>query len=61
MSKGYIHVREDLADAAAVEVYVAANPVQYPKGNQIVAADGTLCYVDEAGSCLLVTATEPTP
>ena len=40
MSKGYIQVRADLADTAAVEAVVDANPTAYTQGTIIVAADG---------------------
>ena len=62
MSKAYIKVKADLATAAAVETFVAANPSDYPLGTQIVAADGTLCVVtDSSGTTKLVTVGEPTP
>jgi hypothetical protein len=40
MSKGYIMVREDLADTAAVQAVVDANPAGYGLGTIIVSADG---------------------
>jgi len=62
MSKGYIHVRADLADAAAVEAFAAANPTHFKVGSFIVAADGTCCIVSAAdGTTGLITVTEPTP
>jgi len=55
-------VREDLATAAAVETYVAANPTQFTKGTHVMAADGTECIVtDNAGLTQLITVGEPTP
>ncbi len=61
-TKAYIHVRLDLADAAAVEVYAAANPTQFIIGSMIVAADGTVCIVTTAaGVTKLFTVGEPTP
>ncbi len=62
MSKAYTQVRTDLADAAAVETYAAANPTDFPLGTLIVAADGTICIViDGAGETRLFTVGEPTP
>lgn len=63
MSKGYIHVRADLADAAAVETFAAANPTHFKLGSLIVAADGTICIVTDgaAGTTQLFTVGEPTP
>jgi len=63
MSKGYIHVRADLADAAAVEAFAAANPTHFQLGSIIVAADGTACIVSDGadGTTGLITVTEPTP
>jgi len=61
MTKAYTHVRLDLADQVAVEVFVTANPTHYGIGALIVAADGTICHVDAAGSCLVITSTELTP
>lgn len=55
MSKAYHHVRADLADAAAVIAYVAANPTQYTVGSMITAANGNLCHVTAAGTALTVT------
>ncbi len=40
MSKAYIMVRADLADTAAVQAVVDANPVAYGLGTIIVSADG---------------------
>jgi len=40
MSKAYIMVRPDLADTAAVQAVVDANPVSYGLGTIIVSADG---------------------
>ena len=40
MSKGYIMVRKDLADTAAVQAVVNANPTAYDLGTIIVSADG---------------------
>jgi len=60
--KCYIHQRTDLADAAAVETYAAANPTQFVLGSFIVAADGTVCIVTVAdGTTKLITVGEPTP
>ena len=60
--KAYTHVRTDLADAAAVETYVAANPTQFVVGSLIVAADGALLIMTTvAGVTKLVTVGEPTP
>lgn len=62
MSKCYIHQRLDLANAAAVEVYAAANPTQFIVGSMIVAADGSVCVVTAAdGTTQLITVGEPTP
>lgn len=61
MSKAYSMLREDLADAAAVEAYVTANPTQFTIGTMITAADGTLLHVSAAGVTGLVTVTAPTP
>jgi hypothetical protein len=63
MSKAYIHVRTDLADAAAVETYAAANPTQFKLGSLIVAANGAICIVTVAasGTTKLFTVGEPTP
>ena len=61
MSKAYIMYRDDLADAAAVEAFVAANPTQFTIGTHITAADGTTCIVSAAGVTGLVTVTAPTP
>lgn len=62
MSKAYHQYRADLADAAAVETYVLANPTQFTPGTMITAADGVLIHVkDAAGDTGLVTETEPTP
>ena len=60
--KCYIHQRTDLADAAAVETYAAANPTQFVLGS-FVAADGTVCIVTDgaAGTTQLITVGEPTP
>lgn len=59
--KAYGMFRPDLADAAAVETYVAANPDQFTIGTLITAADGVLLHVSAAGVTGLVTVTEPTP
>lgn len=40
MSKAYIMVREDLANVAAVQAVVDANPAGYGLGTIIVSADG---------------------
>lgn len=40
MSKSYINVRLDLADTAAVQAVVDANPQAYGLGTIIVSADG---------------------
>jgi hypothetical protein len=40
MSKAYIQVRTDLADTAAVQAVVDANPAAYGLGTIIVSADG---------------------
>ena len=40
MSKAYIMVRADLADTAAVQAVVDANPREYAFGTIIVSADG---------------------
>jgi len=40
VSKAYIMVREDLANTAAVQAVVDANPVAYALGTIIVSADG---------------------
>ena len=62
MSKAYIQYRSDLADAAAVETYCAANPTQFTIGTIVVAADGTACIVTTAaGVTKLFTVGEPTP
>ena len=59
--KAYSQYRPDLADAAAVEAYVAANPTQFVIGTTITAADGTFLHVSAAGVTGLVTVTAPTP
>jgi hypothetical protein len=62
MSKSYIQYRSDLADAAAVETYAAANASDFTIGTIIVAADGTACIVTTAaGVTKLITVGEPTP
>jgi hypothetical protein len=55
MSKSYAMYRSDLADAAAVIAFVAANPTQFAIGTQITAANGNLCHVTAAGTALTVT------
>lgn len=45
MSKLYIMRRDDLADLAAVQVVVDANPVAYEQGTTIVIADGVRIVV----------------
>jgi len=40
MAKAYTMVREDLADTAAVQAVVDANPGSYSLGTIIVSADG---------------------
>jgi len=45
MSKRYIHLREDLANLAALQAAADANPLAYPKGGQYMLADGALCTV----------------
>jgi len=57
MSKQYHAYRADLADAAAVIAFVAANPTQYTVGSLITAANGNLCHVTVAGTALTVTQT----
>jgi len=55
MSKAYGHLRTDLADAAAVIAFVAANPSIYTVGSLITAANGNLCHVTVAGTALTIT------
>jgi len=57
MSKQYHAYRADLADAAAVIAFVAANPTQYTVGSLITAANGNLCHVTVVGTALTVTQT----
>lgn len=42
MAKAYIQYRTDIASAAALDTYVAANPTQFTPGTLIMTADGTL-------------------
>jgi hypothetical protein len=62
MAKAYIQHRPELADAAAVETYCAANPAQFTIGTIVVAANGAACIViDAAGTTALISVEEPTP
>lgn len=61
MSKAYWHVREDLADSAAViaaaaAIAAAVKPGSYAKGNVYVVADGTATIIiNSAGLGKLMT------
>jgi len=54
--KGYIHVRDDIANTAAWVTFIAANPTQYKKGSIVVIADGVAFLVqDSAGTYVTFT------
>ena len=43
--KAYIHVREDVATAAALATLATANPTAFPLGAMYVTADGAVSIV----------------
>ena len=58
MSLGYIHVKDDIADASAFATFIAANPTHFKLGSLVVVADGTLFLVkDSAGTYVTVDVT----
>lgn len=55
MSKAYIQVKSDIADAAAFATFIAANPTHFKLGTHVVVADGTEYLVqDNAGTYVTI-------
>jgi hypothetical protein len=61
MSKSYIQVRPDLADAAAVAAYVTAYPKDFTAGTQIHADDGSVSIVTVVGTARAIAFADELP